>query len=238
VAGLAQRTGGGSSSPHRYELARVEVTVLPKLLAWLIRRMRPSLVLLLMAAGSLIATLSEVVRGLDFGWLLVIAVSSITLAWMLAAAKPVPDWLAAVISLILGSEAIGLYLGGLDDDLLVVGQSLARLAGQFWQNPLAGLPDLSAANQAIHIFATGVAAITVRTVTWLATLFGGQATFDPVVVTMVWSGAVWSTLAWAAWVIRRHQKPLPAMLPPGALLLITLQSGTWPISANGCYGAI
>jgi len=203
--------------------------VLPKLLAWLIRRMRPSLVLLLMAAGSLIATLSEVVRGLDFGWLLVIAVSSITLAWMLAAAKPVPDWLAAVISLILGSEAIGLYLGGLDDDLLVVGQSLARLAGQFWQNPLAGLPDLSAANQAIHIFATGVAAITVRTVTWLATLFGGQATFDPVVVTMVWSGAVWSTLAWAAWVIRRHQKPLPAMLPPGALLLITLANAVGPV---------
>jgi transglutaminase-like putative cysteine protease len=204
--------------------------VLPKLFAWLIRRIVPSLALLMIAAGSVIATLSDVVRGLNFELLLVIAMSSIVLAWMLAAAKPVPDWLAAVIITILGSEAIGLYLGGLDDDLVVVGQNLAGLMVQFWQNPLEGLPDPSAAIQALYIFLTGAMTIAARTTTWFVTLFGGLAAFDPVVVTMVWSGAVWSVLAWAAWVIRRHQKPLLAMLPAGALLVITLANTVGPVN--------
>lgn len=207
--------------------------MLPKLLTWLIHRIGIrqllTLALLIFAVGNVAATLSEVVRGISLAMLLTIAVSSILLAWLLAAAKPVPDWLAALVIAILGIEAVGLYLGGLDDDLFAVVQNLVALAVQFGQNPLNGLPDTAAAVQSISVFWTGAVTVAIRTATWFLALFSNQSVFDPVIVTMVWSLAVWGVSAWAAWFIGRRNKPLLAMLPPGALLVVTLANTVGPM---------
>ena len=50
----------------------------------------------------------------------------------------------------------------------------------------------------------------------------GHPAYDPIAIVLVWSLVVWIVAAWAAWFIRRRERPLPALFPIGVLLAIDL----------------
>jgi len=67
------------------------------LIRWLGLSTILSLSLLLIALGSAAYALANVVRGPGLGLLLSVTVAGLLLGWLLAAARPVPGWLAALV---------------------------------------------------------------------------------------------------------------------------------------------
>ena len=78
-------------------------------LGWIVRRLGVqtllSVALLLVTLGSVVLGLVEVVRGLEAGLLLPVAVSGVLMGWVLAK-SPLPGWLGGVLALVWG--ALGL----------------------------------------------------------------------------------------------------------------------------------
>lgn len=189
---------------------------------WLGLRTFFSLILLTIALGSIAWALNDTVRGLDFGLLLVLATSAVLLGWGLAAAKPLPGWLAASLIAIIGAEAVVIKAAGLSRIVDNVGQSLFSWLWYFWQAPFNVNP--AAAPLTLHTtdFGLAVGILLTRFTGWLTTLVAGEPASDPVVNAITWSLAFWAVSAWAAWGIRRSEKPLLAMVPAGILLATTV----------------
>jgi transglutaminase-like putative cysteine protease len=181
-----------------------------------------SLLLLLVALGSVAVTLADTVRELDLLPVLLLTVGGLLLGWGLAAAWPVPGWLAAILSFVLGAEAIVLWIGRLDRNVAMVGQSLANLAWQLWRWPLAGAPDVASLAPPLAQLWIDLTRLTGPVAAWFTALAGDKPAFDPLATALIWSLAVWAVSVWAGWSMRRLERPLLAMLPAGALLATTL----------------
>jgi transglutaminase-like putative cysteine protease len=195
-------------------------------LTWLIQRIGWSnlltLVLLLIALGSLVWTIADVVRGLGLELLLPITVISVLLGWGLARLKPIPWWLAGGLIVILGTETIIIRLAGLAGQLITLGQQLLLLAWGVWWWPLAGPPDVTPLGLTLVELWVGLNAILSRLLTWAGSLAGSVPAFDPVATTLVWSIALWLICGWAGWAIQRLAHPLAALTPAGVLLATIL----------------
>lgn len=200
--------------------------MLIRLIKWLIRRLGAhtvlSLLLLAIGLGSVAWALANGIRGPGLGLLLSLALGGVLLGWSLAAARPVPGWLAAVVIFILGTEAIIFRVGQLGPLVAGVGQHLANLAGQLGQIPRNGWPNLWPLGLALSQLGAALLTLANRMLSWGVALAANESAFDPVVTTIIWSLAVWGVSTWAAWCTRRFERPLLAMAPAGALLVTTL----------------
>jgi transglutaminase-like putative cysteine protease len=54
--------------------------------------------------------------------------------------------------------------------------------------------------------------------TWFVALAEGQQLFDPVVIALLWSLALWGTVVWASWAVGRRAQPVWGAAPAVALL--------------------
>ncbi len=178
--------------------------------------------LLIIALASTVWTLSDVVRALDQGLLLVMAFGGLLLGWLLAKAKPVPGRLAAILITILGFEIVILRVGNLGQPILVTGQYLVDWAWQVQPWFPAETTDSSLVATHIGALWAGVETLLTRLWTWSVAWAAGEPAFDPIVTTLIWSLVLWGVAAWAGWYVRRRQKPLLAIAPIGALLATVL----------------
>src|SRR5262245_7937524 len=194
--------------------------------SWLIGRVGSGtlfvFILLLLALGSTAWTLAQVTRGLNLSFLLALVFGAVSLSWALAKAKPVPGWLALLILLVIGLETIVFRLARLDRNLAALGQELLNLAWQLHYWFLNGPPQIEPLLLESIKIVTALNTLLSRLLDWFGALVSGQPVFDPVVVALVWSLAIWIVSSWAGWGIRRLERPLLAMAPAGTLLITTL----------------
>jgi len=194
-------------------------------LAWIVHRLRLqtllSLALLLVVLHSVALGLADVVRGLDAVLLLPVAASGVLIGWALARLRPL-GWLAGVVALVLGVEAVVLHVGRLGGTLVALLRTLAKLTWGVWRWPLEGPPDEMPVLLALAELWTGVGTLLARLRDWSLALAAGESAFDPVAVALVWSLGLWAVAAWAGWAVRRRDRPLQGVAPAGALLAATL----------------
>jgi transglutaminase-like putative cysteine protease len=196
-----------------------------RLARWLIDRLGPMtlllLLLLLAALGSVAAGLADAVRGLEAGLLLPVAVLALFVGWGLAK-SPLPGWLAALIALSLGVEAIFLRVGRFGALLLALVYRLFGLAWGIWRWRWDGLPDLQPLLLVVGDLTSSILTLLSHVYEWGLALAAAEARFDLVAVAIVWSLGLWVVAAWAGWSVRRHSRPLRALTPAGVLLGTTL----------------
>ena len=197
-----------------------------RLLKWGVRKVGAwtlvSLLLLMVAMTNLAMQVSRIVRELDFGLLWSVAAIAVLVGWALAK-SPFPGRLAAVVACILGAEGIFIYIGRLGAALASLVATLAQLAwetlGWWWQGPP---PDITPLALALVQSGDQTRTLLIRVRDWSLSLLSGNAAFDPVAAALVWSMVLWILSAWAAWAVRRHHQPLPALAPAGAFLVTAL----------------
>ncbi len=184
-----------------------------------------SLSLLLIALGSVALGLAHLIRGLDTGLLLPVAVFGVLLGWMLAK-SPLPGWLAGAVAFALGVEVVLVRSGRLGGLLIRLMVALAELTWGGLRWPVDGPPDTSALTPALAELERSVRNLLYHTHDWSLAVIDGQAAFDPVPTALAWSLISWLAAVWAGWAVRRHHRALHAIAPAGTLLAITL-SYTW-----------
>ena len=200
-------------------------TLVARFLGWIVRRLGMqtllSLLLLVVAVGSVTLGLSDSVRGLDVGLLLPVAVSGVLVGRVLAK-SPLPGWLGGILAFVLGAEAGLIRVGRLGGLVMALLRSLADLAREGLGWPLEGPPDGMPVVLALAELGTGVSTLLTRVCDWFLALTKGQAAFDPVATALVWSLSLWMVAVWAGWAVRRRERTIQGIAPAGALLAITL----------------
>jgi transglutaminase-like putative cysteine protease len=181
-----------------------------------------SLSLLLLGLGSVAWTLAEALQGQGLDLLLPVTMGGILLGWVLAAARPVPGWLAGLLISTLGIELILLRIGRLGGTVLQSGRNLSELVWRAGRWPLDGPPDPTPLLLALAELAAGLSTLLNRFSVWLLGLVTGNPVFDLTAATLAWSLAMGAVAAWAAWGVRRWENPLLAMVPAGGLLATLL----------------
>jgi len=196
------------------------------LLQWLARRMGSwrllSLALLLIALGSVATGLADVIRELDARLALMVTVTALLVGWGLATTS-LPGWAAGILTSVLGLVGMFVQIGRLGRKLVVLLPALAGLGWDIVRWSGEGLsPGWMPTILALSELWGDLSALLIRVRNWALTLAAGQAAFDPVATTLVWSLALWAVGGWAGWTARRHQRPLHSLAPATLLLTATL----------------
>jgi transglutaminase-like putative cysteine protease len=178
-----------------------------------------SLALLLILFGSLVYGVSAAVRGIERGLLWPLVFLGLPLGWLLACSR-VRGWLAALVSLVVGVVPLALYVGQLGGSLATLLGEAANFAWQVMQQNFG--PDAAPIQAAWVELSNGASILVARLYTWLLNLVRGQPVFDPVPITLLWSMALWGTIVWAGWAVRRRAQVVWAVAPAVGLLASTL----------------
>jgi transglutaminase-like putative cysteine protease len=187
-----------------------------------IRRENPGLLLLLLLiSGNLVLGMAKATRGIEAALLWPIVWIGLPLSWALASSR-LSGWVAAVASLSAGPILLLLRVGQLGDSLVALLTESTRL---IWRLTQSSIPADTAPIRAAWLeLWRGAGALLSRLQSWLLTVVEapgytlGAAPFDPVVTAMLWGLALWLTVVWASWVVRRHARPVLGVTPAVALL--------------------
>jgi hypothetical protein len=129
------------------------------------------------------------------------------------------------------SLVIGLLVGELVTPLLALAQSAISLLGamRFWQ-PGGALPNDSLTRLLAQDLGLGLADLAQRALFWVRGLLRGASGFDAQAAGLVWGLVLWCAAAWAAWGVRRQDRPLLARcrLSPSWLQ-------AWPLPVSNCF---
>jgi len=194
-------------------------------LRWLARRVGPrkvmALLLLLIALGSTAGNLAGTASGPNIGLALTVTLTGALVGWGIAA-LPLRDWIAAALTSALGVGGTLTQVGRLNDELAAALRTWAILAWQaFRWSRDDPTPDWAPALLALTELWASLNTLLARTRTWALSLVEGQPISDPIAEALSWSLALWLVSAWGGWAMRRN-RPLPALLPGGALLAAVL----------------
>jgi transglutaminase-like putative cysteine protease len=211
-------------------LAKPLVWLLRQIIRWVGWPTLLSILLLWTALGSVSLGLTGIMRGFDTPLMLLAVGLGVLAGWVLAR-SPLPGWLAGLILLILGSEALLLRVGQLGNLLMTMVGSIGDLIPTIWRWPLTGPPNLTPLQLALAELWRSFNILLMRVIDWVSGLVTGQPTFDLVAATLVWGFTLWIVAAWAGWAVRRYQRPLLGVTPAGALLLISLTFAPTKVAA-------
>jgi transglutaminase-like putative cysteine protease len=149
-------------------------------------------------------------------FLIPFAMGAVLLGW-LAGMSPMNGLVAAFILTALGLEWTLMHVGGLwsafEDVILVITRTTLRVdAFKGWQ---IAFPEVQ---PVISHFATEISAIGLQIFLFGKAVFTGEMIYDQVVVSLIWSLAVFFMSAWAAWWSTRHKAPWMGFLPGAGLM--------------------
>jgi transglutaminase-like putative cysteine protease len=182
-------------------------------------------VLLLLVSTSIVAYgLTLVVRGLTPGFALYIATLGLLAGWLMARSR-LSARRSGILAALSGLSLLCVHLGNLEATLFSIVMRANNLALAFFQGP-RGISFLLEGARALALVSRQLVeqlgVLLSRLVGYFAALISGNAAFDPLAILILWGAALWATAAWAAWGVRRVEKPLAALLPGGALLSASL----------------
>lgn len=170
--------------------------------------------------------LGAAVRGLETDLIWYLIGGSALTSWLLAR-SPLPGWLAAIISGLLGGILTILRVGNLGFPLLNASKQAFVLLGQALANAFrqADPVDFSVLQLQWAEIWQNLSGLATRIWEWFLALLRGQPYYDPVSITVLWGLLIWATVAWAIWYIFRHEKPFQAFVPAISLVAIALALG-------------
>ncbi len=222
-----------TTETHSGFLARLFAWIGPKgLLLW---------ALLLIALSIFAAGLVELVSGLQFGFILLIVFMAMTTGWLLGV-FPIRGWLVTLLGLTFGAEFILTRVGRLGDEMADIvraffafaGQLLAWIwerllylasysfkTGEFGFTPVREV-DWPLIPNAFGVLWAGMGTLLSRAYKWLAAVFSGSGSYDPVGTVLVWGFVAWLCALWAGWWVSRKRQTIIGMLPAGFLLAFLL----------------
>ncbi|MBN1976750.1 MAG: transglutaminase domain-containing protein [Anaerolineae bacterium] len=210
------------------------IGVVARLLRWASRLLGfhnlLALGLLVIIVITVAAGIVGAVEGLDALLLIAVALLGMLVGWGLAS-TPLSAWKANGLSFVSGFVVLFLRVGRLGRDLVALAQALIALFAKacLWvlllvilrEPPNFALPWTPVPTALAGLW-NDVSVLMLRVYTWLQSVITGEPAFDPVAATLVWGLGLWLVAAWAAWMLRRHARPLLAIAPAGVLLLATL----------------
>lgn len=180
--------------------------------------------LLLAALISVALGLANVVRGLDTGLLLPIAILATLAGWILAAARW-PGWLVGTIAGGAGMVTITGRVGRLGDSVVALVGQLMGLAWQALRWHGNEPPDPTPLQLTLTGLWLGVTTLWGRLLEWGTNITAGEPVFDPAATALAWGLALWAVATWAGWAVRRRDQSLLAILPAGVLLVMSMSYG-------------
>jgi len=178
-----------------------------------------SLALLLIIFASLVYGVADAVRGIERGLLWPIVWIGLLLGWVLACSR-LPGWLAVIVSLAAGIVPTSLRVGRLGGTLVTLLGESARFVWRVIQGN--GPPAAAPVQLAWAELGSGASVLVARLHAWLLALAKGQPLFDPVAIALLWGLALWGTVVWASWAVRRRTQPVGGVTPAVALLASSL----------------
>lgn len=178
--------------------------------------------LLCLGLISLPYGLGQFVEGLDTQPLLVMVVTGLLFSWALAGSR-LKGWQALLLILGTGVLVLALGMGRLGFLLASLAAALAGIAAQAlrldaWSMESLRSLDFSGVQNAWVDLTRGAGALVSRSGIWAVAVVGGHPAYDPLVVLLGWALVVWLVSAWAAWWVRRHNRPLVGLAASGTLL--------------------
>ncbi len=179
-----------------------------------------ALLLLLLSMGSVAYGLTLVVRSLSAGYALWVAASGLLAGWLLARSR-LSAWRSGLWGSLLGLAMLLVQLGGLAASLFAFLMQANALALAFFQGPWGNptlLENARVMGLVLGQLLERLGVLLERLAAYFVTLLSGSPAFDPLAILIVWGMALWFTSTWAAWQVRRSEKPLAALLPGGVLL--------------------
>ena len=188
---------------------------------------------LLAALATLALGLTNLVRELEPWLLLSMAIFGLWVGWSLARSR-LSGWVSGILGLFLGGMVVFIRVGRLGGLLLALIRALLHLGWSTLRWPQVGPPDLSPLLTVALTLRQDLDTLLTRLSTWIVGLLTNNPAFDPAAIALVWGLTIWSVSLWAGWLVRRHNQPLPALMPAGALLAVSLFAITakpWPLLA-------
>ncbi|HOT90584.1 MAG TPA: transglutaminase domain-containing protein [Anaerolineae bacterium] len=212
-----------------------------RLLAWIGPKGLLLWALLLVALSIFAAGLVELVSGLQFGFILLVVFVAMTTGWLLGV-LPLRGWLVTLLGLTFGAEFILTRVGRLGDEMAdivraafaFIGQLFAWIwerllylasysfkTGEFGLTPVRGV-DWMLVPDAFGALWAGMGTLLSRAYKWLAAIFSGAGTYDPVGTVLVWGFVTWLCALWAGWWVSHKRQTVIGILPAGFLLSFLL----------------
>ncbi len=181
--------------------------------------------MLLIAALALQKGIAAVVpRVADVGYEPII-VLAVVIGWLIASLE-FNIFSAPVIASITGLFAVLLRVSGLTGALFRIPLRIPAMLVELYGWYSTGIqPEGEAAIYAFRELAIGVGLPLLRFIAWFLQILpftDGQPTVDEIAIAIAWGLTLWGIVVWASWVVRRLGRPFLALLPGGALLLVTL----------------
>ena len=133
-------------------------------------------------------------------------------------------WIVGALSTITGLVISILRVGNLGSKVIDAVVRIIRLVpGSFsWVFRSGDQPDFKPLLIRLNEIWAGGSALGARLWEWGINLVKGQAYFDPVTITFLWSIVIWGIVVWSIWGIIRVNKPLLGFIPAIALVGITM----------------
>jgi hypothetical protein len=151
--------------------------------------------------------LSVVVTRLSSGFMLLLAIISVWMAWLMSRSR-LPNWGYALLGSLGGALGLILTVGGVGRPLLSL---LINLPIQWIQNK----PLDPAHWQAVE---ASYSTLIARFINWLDGVSTQTLVIDPTIISIVWGLALWLAVFWSMWWVRQRTSVLPGLLPALVLL--------------------
>jgi hypothetical protein len=179
-----------------------------------------SLLLLLVAMSSVAYGLTLVVRGFSPVLSVWIAALGLLAGWLLALSS-LPVWYSGMVASLIGLVLLIMHVGGLERALFDMLLRTNRLAQAFLYGPQSNplfMENVRSTEHAAGQFIEKLVVLFERLAAYFHALLNGGPVFDPLATVVIWGAALWFASIWAAWGIRRYERPLFALLPGGVLV--------------------
>lgn len=179
---------------------------------------------LLALCATIIWGVGDVVQGVSYGLLVVVALGGLLVGGLLARIRT-PWGMALILLAGSGFETILVLVGRLLPPVLALLRALAwYLAALFialWRGKLDGLPEIGPLWVAARDLVLGGSAVLGRLAAWFGSL-GQTGVTDPLPVPLIWGWALWLAAGLAAYFIWRERQAVLAVTPLGTLLAVTV----------------
>ncbi len=181
-------------------------------------RTRFAIVVLVVVIISAAYRLADVAVGVDTSLVRTFALVAIGLGWLMAS-RPTNGWTAFIVSILVGAVVLTIRIGRIGAQALAVPEEFLG-----WLYQSIRLQENASAEElfaAVSELATDLGGLYSRLWLWIRTLATDQWGMDPVASAFVWSALIWFAALWAAWVVRRRNQPIAAVVPMLAILGIS-----------------
>jgi transglutaminase-like putative cysteine protease len=183
-----------------------------------------ALLLLLLSLSTVAYGLTLVVRGLSLSFAFGLVALGLLIGWLLARSKWAA-WQSAGLAFLLGLAVLFLHVGQLAAVVFALLLRTNSLVGVLFRGPLGTYNRFEFVGQAWSAgeqLLEGVSVLLGRMAAYFYFLLSGRGTFDPLASLILWGFTLWCVAAWASWLVRRHSKPVAAILPGGVVLAACL----------------